>query len=72
MTGESGPVEVHLPDGGRVAVTGEIDAVLDALVHASGSEADVQDAIREEAEAHGLSCSTAGSAGATILVVDRR
>jgi len=64
-------VEVHLPDGGRVIVTGSVDSVLDAVVHASGSEADVEDAIRHEAEEQGLSC-TASSRGPRTLVVGDR
>jgi hypothetical protein len=71
MTGEQGPVEVHLPDGGRIIVTGSVDSVLDAVVHASGSEADVEDAIRSQAEEQGLSCTTA-SGGPTVLVVGDR
>jgi len=68
MPGDNGPVEVHLPDGGRVIVSGSVDAVLDALVHASGTEADVEDAVRSEAEENGLSC-TASGARPTVLVV---
>jgi hypothetical protein len=71
MSGENGPVEVHLPDGGHLVVAGRIDDVLDALVHASGGEADLEAAIRDEAEAHGLSCSTSGTGHTTILVVGR-
>jgi hypothetical protein len=71
MAGEQGPVEVHLPDGGRVIVTGSIEAVLHAVVHATGTEADVEDAIRQEAEEQGLSC-TASNGGPRVLVVTGR
>jgi hypothetical protein len=71
MSGENGPVEVHLPDGGHLLVAGRVDDVLEALVHASGNEADLEAAIRDEAEAQGLSCSTSGAGRATILVVGR-
>jgi hypothetical protein len=64
-------VEVHLPDGGRVVVTGSIEAVLDAVVHASGSEADVEDAIRHEAEEQGLSCTTSTGSTRVLVVGDR-
>jgi hypothetical protein len=71
MAGDQGPVEVHLPDGGRVIVTGSVEAVLDAVVHATGTEADVEDAIRHEAEEQGLSC-TASSGGPRVVVVGDR
>jgi hypothetical protein len=71
MTGDNGPVEVHLPDGGHVIVTGSVDSVLEAVVHASGSESDVEDAIRHEAEEQGLSC-TASTRRPRVLTVGER
>jgi|KBSMisStandDraft_5_1062788.scaffolds.fasta_scaffold5447123_1 hypothetical protein len=70
MSDDNGPVEVHLPDGGRVVVSGSIDAVLEAVVHASGSEADVEAAIRDEAENLGMSCSASGRQP-TVLTVGK-
>jgi len=70
MADDNGPVEVHLPDGGRVLVSGSIDAVLQAVVHASGTEADVEAAIRAEAETLGISCSASGRQP-TVLTVGK-
>jgi len=70
MSDDNGPVEVHLPDGGRVLVSGSIDAVLEAVVHATGSEADVEAAIRDEAENLGMSCSASGRQP-TVLTVGK-
>ena len=69
MDGDPGPVEVHLPDGGRVTITGDIEAVIDAVVHSNGGEAEVEEAIRHEAELHGLSCRATGRRNGTIVEV---
>jgi len=69
MAGDNGPVEVHLPDGGRVTITGEIEAVIEAVVHATGGEADVEEAIRREAELQGLRCTTTGRRDRTVVEV---
>ncbi len=72
MDGEHGPVEVHLPDGGRVTITGDIEAVIEAVVHAGGGQADVEDAIRREAEVQGLSCTATGGRDRTVMEIGDR
>ena len=72
MDADSGPLEVHLPDGGRVTITGDVDAVIEAVVHASGGVSDVEEALRLEAEAQGLTCVASGRGPSTVVKVGDR
>jgi len=54
-----------------VIVTGSIDSVLDAVVHATGGESDVEEAIRLAAEEQGLSCTTSTHRPRVLVVAKR-
>ena len=65
MSPPDDPIELHLPDGGHVIVAFEDaatrlgedgDEFVDTLLHADGSERDVERAIRTQAEGLGLGC----------------
>jgi hypothetical protein len=72
MAPQNGPVEVHFPDGGRLTITGDIDSVIEAVVHSNGGQSDVEEAIRHEAESQGLSCTATGGHDRTIVDVRDR
>jgi hypothetical protein len=72
MVTEPRPIEVHLPDGGHLIVTGSVDDVLDAVVHTGDTAADAERAIRDQAEDHGLRCTSSSGGGTTTLVVSER
>jgi hypothetical protein len=72
------PIDVRLPDGGHVIVAidqsadeeiDEADGIIDALVHASGSEADLERALVDEAAHYGLTASTSGRGGQTTVII---
>lgn len=78
--GESAPIEVRLADGGHVIVafadppTRSVagDAVAELVVRISGSEQELEDAIRSGAEALGLTCTCSASRHPTVIMVCRR
>jgi hypothetical protein len=82
MNGEPGgiePIEVHLEDGGHVIVSftdsasrlEASDMVAELLVLTSGSEGDLEHAIRSEASGRGLICSSSPNRHPTVIIVGR-
>jgi len=78
MIVDPGPLEVHLPNGGHVIVAfsdldvrvgADADELLEALLEADGSEADVARAIADAVECRGLSCTTSTDRHPTVVVV---
>jgi hypothetical protein len=80
-TDATGPLDVHLADGGhviiafgdepaRIAATN--DGVFEAVIHADGSEGDLERAIVAEATADGLAVHVSGSHHPTTLVIESR
>ncbi len=78
-SGEDGPIELQLPDGGQILMTFEDDAarngedgveLVGALVRADGSERDIERAIRAEAGGLGLTCESS-SEHPTVIVIRR-
>ena len=76
-----GPIAVLLADGGHVIVDFEDanasegpvgDGIIAALIHAEGSEHDLEQAIVEEARAGGLVASVSASHHPTTVVIEMR
>ena len=76
-SGDEGPIELQLPDGGHVVMSFEDDRarqgdegveLVGALVRADGSERDIERAIRERAEGLGLRCETSSEHPTAILI----
>jgi hypothetical protein len=74
-----GPIAVLLADGGHVIVDFEDpgagdgpagDGIISALIHAEGSERDLEQAIVEEARAVGLVASVSASHHPTTVVIE--
>jgi hypothetical protein len=74
-----GPIDVHLADGGHVIVDFEDpvavegpagDAILGALIHAEGSEHDLERAIVAEARVCGLTASVSTAHHPTTVVIE--
>jgi hypothetical protein len=74
-----GPIDVHLADGGHVIVDFEDpiavegpagDAILGALIHAEGSERDLEQAIVAEARVCGLTASVSTARHPTTVVIE--
>jgi hypothetical protein len=73
------PLDVQLPDGGRLVVSFDLDAaaaagaevvVIDAVVSSGGSgERAVEQAVVDAVEAWGLSCSTSATRHPTMIVI---
>jgi hypothetical protein len=71
------PIELHLPDGGHVIVTfaeaslrsDAATVVVDTLVTADGTEAEIGRAISELAEDLGLSATESPDRHPTVIVV---
>jgi hypothetical protein len=79
-SGDDGPIELHLPDGGHVIMTiddatircsADCDELIGVLVRADGSEHDVERAVIAEAHALGLRCTSSTSQHPTVLVIAR-
>jgi hypothetical protein len=75
---EDAPMEVDLPDGGRVIVAfADVEArmgdggigIVTAMVWQDGSEAELERAIVAVAEGHGLRCSVSDTRHPTTVVV---
>ena len=75
------PMEVDLPDGGRLIVSFADDEarscegaseIAAALIRVDGSEGELERAVVDEAERHGLRCSVSGSRHPTTVVVQSR
>jgi hypothetical protein len=75
---EDAPMEIDLPDGGRVIVTfadGETRtsegaiAIAATMVSAAGREGELEDAITHEAELHGLAVTASGGRHPTTMLV---
>ena len=78
-SGDDGPIELQLPDGGQALMTFEDEAarlgadgieLVGVLVRADGSERDVERAIRAEADGLGLTCESS-SEHPTVIVIRR-
>jgi hypothetical protein len=76
---EDEPIEVDLPDGGVVIVSfADAEARLGdggvgiaaALITVAGSEGDLERAVLDEADRHGLRCSVSTSRHPTTVVVE--
>jgi len=74
------PIEVHLPDGGRVVLSFEIsgsdcdqleEAILAAVILAEGTELDLAEAIRENAISIGLRAVFSVDSQPTMVIVRR-
>ena len=74
------PVEAILPDGGHVIVSFADsatrvkagDGVVAALLHAGGSEHDVERAVADEMNELGFDCTPSATHGPTVIVIGRR
>jgi hypothetical protein len=71
------PIEVHLADGGRVVVAfanarsrvQASDQLIDAILHAEGSEHDIERAIEDGIRALGLRCRCSTGRSPTVIVI---
>lgn len=71
------PIEVHLADGGRVVVSfanarsrlQASDQLIETILHAEGSEHDVERAIEEGILALGLPCRCSTGRSPTVIVI---
>jgi hypothetical protein len=76
---EDEPIEVDLPDGGVVIVAFADDAarlgdggvgIAAALITVAGSEGDLERAVLDEADRHGLRCSVSTTRHPTTVLVE--
>ena len=77
---DSGPIEVHLPDGGHLTLAfdgtdadlgSDGDDLIPTLLRTDGSERDVEQAIRAQASEMGLDCATSTGRHSTSIVIRR-
>jgi hypothetical protein len=71
------PIEVHLPDGGRIVVAfadarsrlRASDQLIETILRADGSELDMEQAIEDDVRALGLPCRCSTGRHPTVIVI---
>ncbi|HEY7970674.1 MAG TPA: hypothetical protein VID95_11820 [Candidatus Limnocylindrales bacterium] len=77
-TGDHGPIELHLPDGGHVIVSfadpiavADSSGVVDTLL-SGDTERDVERAIVDDLKGSNLTCTVSDGHHPTVIVIGRR